>query len=101
MQILNFESGTKFQDFLKNNHHFGLFSTPFSLEINFLLANFLIECSSLEQQLDTYLKEKLNIVSLLEFYIKYLARKKYKQILIHNITFCKYVFTYMRSYFQV
>ena len=62
MLILNFESGTRFQDFRKNNHHFGLFLTPFSLEINFLLANFLIECS-LEQQLDTDLKEKLNIVS--------------------------------------
>ena len=45
MLILNFESGTRFQDFRKNNHHFGLFSTPFSLEINFLLAKFLIECS--------------------------------------------------------
>ena len=49
----------------------------------------------LEHQLDTDPKEKLNIVSLLEFYINYLARKKYKQILIHNIcvsnTFCKYV----------
>ena len=39
----NFESGTRSQDFRKNNHHFGLFSTPFSLEINFLLANFLID----------------------------------------------------------
>ena len=39
--ILNFESGTRFQDFRKNNHHFGLLS----LEINFLLANFMIECS--------------------------------------------------------
>ena len=66
MLILNFESGTRFQDFRKNNHHVGLFSTPFSLEINFLLA----------QQLDTDLKEKLNIVSLLGFYINYLARKK-------------------------
>ena len=64
MLILNFESGTRFQDFRKNNHHFeiifiilketinllnhhfGLFSTPVSLEINFLLANFLIECST-------------------------------------------------------
>ena len=45
MLILNFESGTRFQDFRKNNHHFGLFSTPFSLEIHFVLANFLIECS--------------------------------------------------------
>ena len=43
--ILNFESGTRFQDFRKNNHHFGIFSIPFSLEINFLLANFLIESS--------------------------------------------------------
>ena len=43
--ILNFESGTRFQHFQKNHHHFGLFSTPFSLEINFLLGNFLIECS--------------------------------------------------------
>ena len=43
--ILNFESETKFQDFRKNNHHFGPFSAPFSLEINFLPANFLIECS--------------------------------------------------------
>ena len=43
MLILNFESGTRFQDFRKNNNHFGLFPTPFSLEINFLLANFLIE----------------------------------------------------------
>ena len=97
MLILNFESGTRFQDFRKYNQHFGLFSTPFSLEINFLLANFLIECSSLEQQLDTYLKEKLNIVSLLEIYIKYLARKKYKQILIHNITFCKYIGMYSHN----
>ena len=48
-----------------------------------------------EKQLDTDLKEKLNIVSLLEFYINYLARKKYKQILIHNITFCKYVGMYL------
>ena len=45
MLILDFESGTKFQDFRKNNHHFALFSTPFSFEINSLLANFLIECS--------------------------------------------------------
>ena len=45
MLILNFESGTRFQDFRKNNHRFGLFSTLFSLEIHFLLANFLIECS--------------------------------------------------------
>ena len=49
----------------------------------------------LEQQLDTDLKEKLNIVSLLEFYINYLAMKKYKQIPIHNITFCKYVGMYL------
>ena len=49
-----------------------------------------------EQQLDTDSKEKLNIVSLLEFYINYLAKKKYKQILIHNnITFCKYVGMYL------
>ena len=72
--ILNFESGTRFQNFRKNNHNFGVFSTTFLLEINFLLANFLIECSR------TGLKEKLDIVSLLEFYINYLARKKYKQI---------------------
>ena len=45
----------------------------------------------LEQQLDTDLKEKLIIACLLEFYFNYLARKKYKQILINNITFCKYV----------
>ena len=47
----------------------------------------------LEQQLqlDTDLKEKFNIVSLLEFHINYLAMKKLKQILIHNITFCKHV----------
>ena len=49
----------------------------------------------LEQQLDIDLKEKLNIVSLLEFYDNYLARKIYKQILIHNITFCKYVGMYL------
>ena len=49
----------------------------------------------LEQQIDTDLKEKLNIVSLLEFYINYLVRKTYKQILIHNITFCKYVGMYL------
>ena len=91
MVILNFESGTRFEDF---RNHFGLFSTPFSLEINFLLANFLIECSR-TTILDTDLKEKLNIVSLLEFYINYLTREKYKQILIHNITFCKYVGMYL------
>ena len=33
----------------------------------------------------------MNVVSLLEFYINYLAKKKYKQLLIHNFTFCKYV----------
>ena len=44
MLILNFKSGTRFHDIRKNHHHFGLFLTPFSLEINFLLANFLIEC---------------------------------------------------------
>ena len=49
----------------------------------------------LEQQLHTDLKEKLNIVSLLEFYINYLARKKFKQILIYDITFCKYVGMYL------
>ena len=49
----------------------------------------------LEQQLKTDLIEKLNIVSLLEFYMNYLARKKYKQILIHNINFCKYVAMYL------
>ena len=48
MLILNFESGTRIQDFRKNNHHFGLFSNPFSLEINFLLT-----MNVLEQQLDT------------------------------------------------
>ena len=58
MLILNFESGTRFQDFRKHIHHFGQFSTPFSLEINFQLANFLMNV--LEQQLDTDLKEKLN-----------------------------------------
>ena len=42
----------------------------------------------LEQQFDTDLKENLNIVTLVELYIN-LARKKYKQIIIHNITFCK------------
>ena len=93
MLILHFDSGTRFNDFQKNNHHFGLFSTSFSLEINFQLANFLMNV--LEQQLDTDLKEKLNIVSLLEFYINYLARKKHKQILIHDITFCKYVGMYL------
>ena len=46
--------------------------------------------SGSEQQLDTDLIDKLNIVSLLEFYINYLAKKKYKHLLIHNITFCKY-----------
>ena len=45
MLILNFESGTRFQDFRKYNHRFGLFLTPFLLEINFLLGKFLIECS--------------------------------------------------------
>ena len=43
--ILNFKSGSRFQDFRKNNHKFGLFSTPFLLEINYHLANFLIESS--------------------------------------------------------
>ena len=86
MIILNFEFGNRFQDFRQNNNHFGLFSTPFSLEIKFLLANFLIEYSRLEQQLDTDLKEKLNIVSLLEFYINYLARKKFKQIYIISLS---------------
>ena len=57
MIILNFESGTRFQDFQKNNYHFGLFSTPFPLDINFLLANFLIGC--IEIQLDTDLKKSL------------------------------------------
>ena len=89
MLILNFESGTKFQDFLKNNHNFHLFSTPLSIEIKFLLTNCLIEC--IELQLDTDLKENFNIISLLEFYINYLARKKYKQILLCDITFCDYV----------
>ena len=79
MLILNFEPGTRFQDFRQNTHNFGLLSTPFSLEINFLLAN-----SLSEQQFDTDLKEKLNGVSLLEFYINYLARKKYKQLLIYR-----------------
>ena len=60
MIILNFESGIRFQDFRKNNHHFGLFSTPFSLDINFLPANFLIEC--IEIQLDT--DRKKNLISL-------------------------------------
>ena len=49
----------------------------------------------LEQQVDTDRKEKLNIVTLLEFYINYLAKKKYKQIVIRNITFCKYVGMYL------
>ena len=89
MLILNFESGTRFQDFGKNNNRFCLFSTPFSLEINFYLQTFWLNV--LEQQLDTDVKEKLNIVSLLEFFINYLTREKYKQILIHNITFCKYI----------
>ena len=43
--MLNFEFGTRFKDFRKNNHHFDLFSTPFALELNFLHANFLIESS--------------------------------------------------------
>ena len=94
MLILNFESGTRFQDLRKNNHHFGLFSTPFSLEIKFLRANFLIKYSRTTIRYQD-LKEKLNIVSLLTFYINYLARKKYKQILIHNITFCKNVSIYL------
>ena len=46
-----------------------------SLEINFLLANFLIECSR-TAKLDTDLKEKLNIVSLLEFYINFILPRK-------------------------
>ena len=71
MLILNFGPGTRFQDFRKKNHHFGLLSTPFSIKINFLLANFLIECSR-GAILDTDLNEKLNIVSLLEFYINYI-----------------------------
>ena len=87
--ILNFESGTRFQDFRKNIHHFVLFSIPFSLEINFLLANFLIECS--RSRIRYQSERKMNIVSSLEIYINYLVRKKYKQILIHNIIFCKYV----------
>ena len=57
MLILNFEYGTRFQHLQKINN-FGLFSTPFSLELNFLLANFLIE-SSRQTIIDTYLKEKL------------------------------------------
>ena len=97
MLFLNFESGTRFQNFRKNNHHFGLFSFPFSLKINFLLANFLIECSR-TTIIDTDLKEKLNIVSLLEFYINYLARKKYKQLLILNIAFYKHVGIYLHKY---
>ena len=97
MIILNFESGTRFQDFQKYNHHFGLFSTPFYLYINFLLANFLIECSRTTIRY-TDQNEILNIVFLLEFYNNYLARKKYKQILIHNITFCKYVGMYIYIY---
>ena len=85
MLILYFESGTRFQDFRKNNHRFALFFTLFSIEINFLLANFLIVCSRTTIRYRD-LKEKLNIVSLLEFYINYLARKKYKQILIPIIS---------------
>ena len=71
---------------LKNPNVLGeiLFSTPFSLEINFLLANILIESSRTTIRYRS--ERKMNIVSLLEFYIDYLARKKYKQILIHNIT---------------
>ena len=94
MLILNFKSELDFKISKKNNYHFGLFSTPFSLEINFLLANFLIECSRTTLRY-TDLKEKLKIVSLLEFYINYLAWKKHKQILIHNITFCMYVGMYL------
>ena len=66
-KILNYEFGTRFQDFRKNNH-FDLFSTQFSLEINFIRANFLIVCS---RKTDTDQKKKFNIVSLLEFYINY------------------------------
>ena len=64
MLILNFESGTRFQDLGKNNHHFGLFSTPFSLDI----YKFFTWKLSDKVQLDTDLEEKFNIVSLLEFY---------------------------------
>ena len=84
MLILNFESVTRFQNFRKNNHHFD----------SIFIRNKFSTCK-LEQQLDTDLKEKLNIVSLLEFYINYLAKKKYIQILNHDITFCEYLGKYL------
>ena len=65
MLILNIQSGTRFQDFRKNNNHVSLFSTPFSLEINFLLANFLIE--SYRTTIEYRSERKMIIVSLLEF----------------------------------
>ena len=52
----------------------------------------------LGQQLDTgriRSERKLNIVSLFEFYNNYLTSKKYKQMLILNVTFCKYVSMYL------
>ena len=40
IKVLNFEFGTRFRD----NHHVRLFLIRFSLNINFLSANFLIDC---------------------------------------------------------
>ena len=66
------ECETRFQDFLINNLHFGIFSTPFSIDINILPPNILSE--RIELQAGTDFKEKFNNVSL--FYTNYLPMNK-------------------------
>ena len=61
--IQEFEN--RFQDFRKNHQSFGIFATPFSVDINILPANFQMEC--IELQSDIQLKEKCDRVSLLDF----------------------------------
>jgi hypothetical protein len=78
--IQEFEN--RFQDFRKNHQSFGIFTTPFSVDINILPANLQMEC--IELQSDIQLKEKFDHVSLLDFYkiYEYLPREKYPSL--HN-----------------
>ena len=45
------EVENRFQDFWENNQYFAIFVTPFSVDINMLPANFQMECTELQSDI--------------------------------------------------
>ena len=96
--IQEFEN--RFQDFQENNQYFAIFVTLFSVYINILPANFQMECTELQCNIE--LKEKFDHVPLLDFYRSHLPRDKYPLLTIMPYSCCHYLAapTFVSNYFQ-